>query len=66
MNLHALAATARIHANNLHADIANQQDRVHHINSSRLAVEAANLAAQLEALAEETAHVKDTNHTEAA
>lgn len=46
-----VAASASLHADNLHADIENAQTRIEHIRLTRLAVEARHVANVLEKLA---------------
>lgn len=53
--LASLAARARLHADNVQADIRNAASRQEHMRLSRLAIEAANLASALERLTGETA-----------
>ena len=45
-----LAAQARLHADNLTADIKNAANRIEHIRLTRLALEAEQLATDLEEL----------------
>lgn len=46
------AASARLHADNLHADIVNAQTRIEHVRLTALAIEARHLANVLTKLSE--------------